>query len=274
MKPHHYTTALTIAGSDSGGGAGIQADLKTFSALGCYGMSVITAVTAQNTRQVTGIQELEPDFVEKQIRAVLDDIHVDAVKIGMLSSADIVRRVASCLKDYPSKPLVLDTVMVAKSGDKLLKDDAIAAMTEALFPLTTVITPNVAETFELTGIRIDSSDSLHEAAGRLLNMGAGHVLIKGGHMEGDEANDYLFSHDNDGLEVETFHGRQINTANKHGTGCTYASAITACLAKGYNLQKAVAMAKDYINHAIEAGAAYELGKGHGPVHHFYKIWST
>jgi len=265
-----HPAVLTIAGSDSGGGAGIQADLKTFSALGCYGMSVITAVTAQNTQSVLDIQKMEAHIVEKQIKAVLDDIGAEAVKIGMLFSTDIVQVVAKCLESYPLKNIVLDPVMVAKSGDKLLQDDAIFEMVNLLFPQSTIITPNIAEVHELTGIKVESEWDLEKAAKSLLEAGSNYVLIKGGHMNGDEANDYLFSADKGVSLIDKFKGKRYNTKNKHGTGCTYSSAIAACLAKGYSVNSAVGIAKKYINKAIEEGVNYQIGKGHGPVQHFFK----
>ncbi len=269
MQELKYTTTLTIAGSDSGGGAGIQADLKTFSALGCYGMSVITAITAQNTQTVSGIQKTEAAIVEKQVYAVLDDIGADAVKIGMLFSKDIVQVVAKCLDSYCLKNIVLDPVMVAKSGDKLLQEDAISVMVNSLFSKTTVITPNIAEVYELTGIMIKSEKDMENAAKSLLETGSSYVLIKGGHMNGPDSNDYLFSSANGVTLIDVFAGKRINTNNKHGTGCTYSSAIAACLAKGYPVKDAVGLAKKYINKAIEAGVNYKTGKGHGPVNHFF-----
>lgn len=269
MQKAEYNKALTIAGSDSGGGAGIQADLKTFSALGCYGMSVITAVTAQNTYSVTGIQKIEPEIVEKQIKAVLDDIGADAIKIGMLFSADIVKTVANCLKNYTTTNIVLDPVMISKSGDKLLLNEAIKEMKESLLPLATVITPNTEEVYELTGVKIQSNEDLQKSAKILTELGSEYVLIKGGHMEGIEVNDYLFSGKNGTDLIDVFPGKRVNTKNKHGTGCTYSSAITAFLARNYPVKEAVRLAKIYINKAIETGAAYNIGKGHGPVNHFF-----
>lgn len=274
-KPKHYSRTLTIAGSDSGGGAGIQADLKTFSALGCYGFSVITALTAQNTQNVTGIQQADADFVARQIDTVMEDIGADAVKIGMLFSADIIRTVADRLKAHQVKNIVLDPVMVAKSGDKLLQDDAIDEMVTHLFPLATLITPNLPETRVLSGLELKTDSELPDAAEILINKGAENVLIKGGHFNSDTANDSLYctkGGDNKSMDVYTYSGRKIDTPNTHGTGCTYSSAIAAHLAQGDELQNAVKFAKQYISGAIEAGARYQLGGGHGPVHHFFDIW--
>lgn len=273
MMTRKYTKALTIAGSDSGGGAGIQADLKTFSALGCYGMSVITAMTAQNTQAVTGIQAADSEFVAQQMDAVLEDIGTDAVKIGMLFSAGIIEAVADRLSVHKVKNIVLDPVMIAKSGDKLLKDDAIETMTEKLFPLATLITPNIPEANVLTGLDIRTESDLGKAAEKLFETGVKNVLIKGGHLEGDESTDYLFSKKDHSIEKYQFAAPRIQTKNTHGTGCTFSSAIAAFLAQGCDLESAVKFAKQYMNGAIEDGAAYQLGSGHGPVNHFFDVWN-
>lgn len=266
-----YTRVLTIAGSDSGGGAGIQADLKTFSALGCYGMSVITALTAQNTIAVTGIQDVAPEFVALQIDAVLEDIGVDAVKIGMLSSPEIITVVAERLRYHNVNTVVLDPVMVAKSGDKLLRDEAIETLKTQLLPLATVITPNLPEAEVLTGRPIESNAALQEAAFSLVEQGPA-VLIKGGHFTGERSDDGLALNTPQGPELVWLHGTRIMSKNTHGTGCTLSSAIAAYLAKGLMVKDAVQAAKTYIGQAIAAGADYQLGQGHGPVKHFYNLW--
>ena len=257
--------ALTIAGSDSGGGAGIQADLKTFSALGVYGASVITSITAQNTVGVTGIQNIELSLIEKQIEAVLSDIGAHAVKTGMLSTAEIIETVTRGLEKFRIKKLVIDPVMVAKSGDKLLRDNAIDTLIRKLIPLAYVITPNIPEAEVLTGIKIMSVEDMEEACRRIKDMGAKTVIVKGGHRDKD-AVDVFF----DGRKFHRLSSKRIRTKNTHGTGCTFSAAITAHLAKGVPILDAVKSAKKYITAAIEN--AYAVGKGHGPVHHFYKFY--
>lgn len=273
MEPKQYIKTLTIAGSDSGGGAGIQADLKTFSALGCYGMSVITSMTAQNTQTVTAIQAADNDFVARQIDAVMDDIGADAIKIGMLFSAGIIRTVADRLTSYDAGKIVLDPVMVAKSGDKLLRDDAVESMVQLLFPMSLLITPNIAEAEVLTGKEIRSENDLSDAAELLFKKGAVNVLLKGGHLESDDATDYLFCNNDGSYESYRYPASRIRTKNTHGTGCTYSSAITAYLAQGCNLKSAVKFAKQYINGAIKDGSTYRLGSGHGPLNHFFDVWN-
>ncbi len=257
--------ALTIAGSDSGGGAGIQADLKTFAAHGVYGMSVITAVTAQNTREVTAVEEISPEVVTAQIDAVLSDVGADAVKIGMLSSARIVRAVAGRLAAHRPRHVVLDPVMVAKSGDALLAADAVEALREELLPLATLVTPNLPEAERLTGLPAIEED-LEPAAQALAERGPA-VLIKGGHGRGDEVLDLLL----DDGGVRRFTHPRLDTTSTHGTGCTLSSAIAARLAAGEDLRAAVGGAIDYLHGAI--AAAFPIGSGHGPVHHLYRIWA-
>lgn len=271
VKTHRaYTKVLTIAGSDSGGGAGIQADLKTFSALGCYGMSVITALTAQNTTGVMGIHAVPAPFVTQQLEAVLEDIGVDAVKIGMLYSAELIESVAGSLKRYDVDTIVLDPVMVAQSGDKLLQDAAIEALKGVLIPLATVITPNLPEAEVLLGQGIDGEESIKKAAKSLAELGSKSVLIKGGHMETSESSDVLY------IEAEkqfmVLPDQRVQTPNIHGTGCTLSSAIAAHLAIGFDIKQSVRKAKEYIAKAIRAGAAYRIGNGSGPVHHFHDFW--
>ncbi len=258
-------TALTIAGSDSGGGAGIQADLKTFAALGVYGTSAITAVTAQNTVGVTEVFELPPALVAAQIDAVVSDIGADAVKTGMLSSAGIIETVAAKVREHGLRPLVVDPVMVAKSGDRLLREDAVAALREQLLPLATVLTPNLPEAEALLGHPLATWDDVRAGAEELVSMGAGAVVMKGGHREGP-ATDLLY----DGREFHEYTASRVDTTSTHGTGCTFASAIAAGLARGESLRGAVAMAKAYVTKALQS--AYPIGHGHGPVHHFFRFW--
>ncbi|MCP4717926.1 MAG: bifunctional hydroxymethylpyrimidine kinase/phosphomethylpyrimidine kinase [Desulfobacteraceae bacterium] len=267
MKTHFR--ALTIAGSDSGGGAGIQADLKTFSALGCFGMSAITALTAQNTRVVTGILPTSPGFIGQQIDAVMDDIGVDAVKIGMLHSPEVIEIVAQKLRDWKCPNIVVDPVMISKSGDKLLREDAVQALKERLLPLATLITPNLPEASVLLGRPVENRDDMARAARDLAGFSA-NVLVKGGHLTNEDSSDLLYQKKN--KTMTEFFGKRINTPNSHGTGCTLSSAIAANLAKGIELKIAVKNAKDYIMGALCAGADYQTGKGHGPVHHFYNLW--
>lgn len=268
--PRDYTRVLTIAGSDSGGGAGIQADLKTFSALGCYGLSVITALTAQNTMGVTGIHAVPPAFAAQQMAAVIGDIGVDAVKIGMLYSAELIESVAASLIQHGVNTIVLDPVMVAQSGDKLLQEEAIAALKRALIPMATVITPNLPEAEVLLGRKIDGLDDMRTAARELTELGCRSVLIKGGHMQTSESSDVLFISGENRIVVMP--DRRVPTTNTHGTGCTLSSAIAAQLAKGLDIEAAAQRAKQYIADAIRAGAAYRIGQGSGPVHHFHEFW--
>lgn len=265
----HYTKVLTIAGSDSGGGAGIQADLKTFAALGCYGTSVITAVTAQNTSAVTSIYEMPLRCIEDQINAVLDDIGCNAVKIGMLHSADVITLVAKCLRRHDVQNIVLDPVMVAKSGDRLLREDAMQALKECIFPLARVVTPNLPEASDLLNRRIEHYDDMVEAAKDLLAYGSESVVVKGGHFSGEESSDCLITHEG----THWFHSPRVVTRHTHGTGCTFSSAIAAYLAQSKPIPEAVQYAKDYLTKCIDAGARYQLGHGHGPVHHFFRQWS-
>lgn len=261
--------ALTIAGSDSGGGAGIQADLKTFSALGVYGCSVITALTAQNTRAVTAIFDVDPDFVRAQIDAVFDDLRVDAVKIGMLSRPEIITAVAGALRRWRPPRVVLDPVMVAKSGDRLLREEAVAALRQDLLPLADLITPNLPEAAVLLGEEpVRERARMAEVAVRLRALGARNVLLKGGHLAGPGSPDLLLV---DG-EPRWLEGERVETRNTHGTGCTLSSAIAAHLARGRPLPEAVARAKAYLTAALRAADSLGIGHGHGPVHHFHALW--
>jgi hydroxymethylpyrimidine/phosphomethylpyrimidine kinase len=261
---------LTIAGSDSGGGAGIQADLKTFSALGTYGASVITALTAQNTRAVTAIHDLPPEFVAAQLDAVFDDIAFAATKIGMLSRPEIIEVVADGLRRHGAANIVLDPVMVAKSGDRLLRAEAIAALKQRLLPLATVITPNLPEAAVLLGMEAPPWDEagMIAAAARLRELGPHAVLLKGGHLERADAIDIL----DDGDEPLMLTAPRVATENTHGTGCTLSAAIAAHLAHGLALRNAVRQAKGYLTGAIRAADRLSVGHGHGPVHHFHVLW--
>ncbi|MQF69031.1 bifunctional hydroxymethylpyrimidine kinase/phosphomethylpyrimidine kinase [SAR202 cluster bacterium AD-804-J14_MRT_500m] len=253
---------MTIAGSDSGGGAGIQADLKTFAALGVYGTSVLTAITAQNTVEVSDVHEVPVGNVRAQIKAVLSDIGADAVKTGMLSSVAIINAVSDELSFYQVKRLVVDPVMVSKSGDRLLRANAVNALCENLFPMATVVTPNIPEAEVLTGMTITSPSDVTDAAVRILKTGAQAVIVKGGHLKGD-AIDRLYS---EGIMRE-FAVPRIASENTHGTGCTFASAIAAGLAQELSLDDAVWQAKRFVTEAIRT--ARSIGRGHGPLNHFH-----
>ena len=266
MSMRKVPVAMSIAGSDSGGGAGVQADMKTFSALGVYGASTLTAITAQNTVAVTAVHELPVELIAAQIDAVVTDIGVDAVKTGMLSSSAIVETVARELERHGIENLVVDPVMVAKSGDPLLRDEAVESVRTRLLPLAALVTPNVPEAETLTGLKIESDDDVREAARRIVAMGARTVVVKGGHRDGP-ATDLFF----DGAEFTEFTSERFDTVNTHGTGCTFASAAAAGLAQGKPLLEAVALAKEYVTEAIRN--SYPLGRGHGPVHHFYRFWA-
>lgn len=261
--------AVTIAGSDSGGGAGIQADLKTFSALGVYGASVIAALTAQNTMGVTGIHDVPPDFVTAQIDAVFSDLAVNAVKIGMLSNPKTIGAVAAGLKKYQQNKIVLDPVMVSASGDRLLVPDAIETLRKELIPQALVITPNLPEAAALLDCPLAQTETqMREQGEKLLALGARAVLIKGGHAAGAESVDFLIAPD----AVVRLASERIPTQNTHGTGCTLSSAIAAGLAKGLDLAEAVRQAKAYVTAAIAASDTLRIGHGHGPVHHFHAWW--
>ncbi|GAB3496117.1 bifunctional hydroxymethylpyrimidine kinase/phosphomethylpyrimidine kinase [Curvibacter fontanus] len=260
----HYPRVLSIAGSDSGGGAGIQADLKTFSALGCYGMTAITALTAQNTQGVRGIHGVPPEFLAAQIDAVLEDIGADAVKIGMLHAPEIVRVVAQAIRKHRLQHVVLDPVMVATSGDRLIAEETVSVLVKELFPLATVITPNLDEAELLLGHKIAGIAGLEPAAKELLALGAPNVLLKGGHLQGDEVVDLLLQPGRDPLRLAS---ARIASKNVHGTGCTLSSAIAAHLALGHALEDAVRLARAYILGAIAAGAEVRTGQGHGPLNH-------
>ena len=258
--------ALTIAGSDSSGGAGIQADLKTFQAHGVYGMSAITAVTVQNTQKVYDIQEIDPSIVRDQIVCLFEDIKIDAVKIGMVSSIELIQTIAKALTAVKPPPIILDPVMISKSGYRLLNQDAQDALTHDLFPLAEVVTPNIFEAEALVGRKIVTVDDMKRAAYDILNLGAKKVVVKGGHLEEDRATDILY----DGLEFNALKSQWIETKNTHGTGCTFASAIAANMALGKSFTEAVTLSKAYITGAIERSLS--IGQGHGPPHHFFDLY--
>lgn len=257
--------ALTIAGSDSSGGAGLQADLKTFSAYGVYGMSAVTAVTIQNTMGVTGIIPLQPEEVLAQVDAVVRDIGVDAVKTGMLATAEIIDALADYIKHHGLKPLVIDPVMRAKNGEALLKPDAVAVLVQKLFPLATIVTPNIPEAELLSGITIRDDRDMIKAGENLMDRGCHAVVIKGGHYPGSTkvSVDILMTP----REIVTMSDERVDTHHTHGSGCTFASAITAGLARGWALDEAVSRAKDYVTGAIRSAPG--LGRGYGPLNHFW-----
>ena len=256
---------MTIAGSDSGAGAGIQADLKTFAAMGVYGTSVLTAITAQNTMRVANAMELPASLVASQIDAVLTDIGTDAVKTGMLSSSDIIEVVSAKIREHGISDLVVDPVMVAKGGDRLLREDAVDALKTLLIPLARVVTPNRHEAEVVTGREVQTLDDAREAARAIVEMGARAAIVKGGHFE-CPATDILY----DGQEFRAFTAPRVDTTSTHGTGCTFASAIAAGLAQGKSVRDSVAEAKRYVTEAIRT--AFPMGDGHGPLNHFHAMW--
>lgn len=259
--------ALTIAGSDSGAGAGIQADLKTFAAFGVYGTSAITAITVQNTVGVTQVLALSPKLVGAQIDAVIGDIGTDALKTGMLANAAIIDMVVRKIREHRLKNVVVDPVMVATSGDLLIQKNAVTALRSKLIPLATVATPNIPEAEELTGMKLRSSEEIREAAMSISQMGAKSVVIKGGHLDGPAVD--LFY---DGKKFIALSAPRIRTKNTHGTGCTFSAAIAASLAKGEKIDSAVALAKKFITRAIQS--SFSIGAGHSPVHHFHRFWKS
>lgn len=269
MVTHRYPRVLSIAGSDSSGGAGIQADLKTFSALGCYGMTAITALTAQNTQGVRAIHSVPVSMLRDQIDAVVEDIGVDAVKIGMLHSPEVVEAVAQALDAHQLKQVVLDPVMVAANGAKLISDEAIAVLVSELFPRALVVTPNLDEASLLLGYPLTESDALAGAAQALLAQGAHAILLKGGHLPGHEVLDILVQAQANGQQsvLQRLHSVRISTHNLHGTGCTLSSAIAAYLALGYGLAEAVLAARTYVRGALNAGSHVRTGEGVGPLNH-------
>lgn len=265
-----YNRVLTIAGSDSGGGAGIQADIKAISACGCYASSAITAVTVQNTLGVSDVSALPINIIKGQIDAVLSDIGADAIKIGMLHSSDVVDCVAASLQCYDVKNIVLDPVMVSTSGHRLIEENAVECLKKILIPMVRVITPNIPEAEILLGCSIAGQDELPSVAKELSMMYGVSVLLKAGHLADDELIDVFF--DAEQGEIVKLKSKRIFSRNTHGTGCTLSSALAAMLAKNMMLVEAVSAAKNYINGAIVSGAQYEIGNGHGPVNHFFNLW--
>ena len=257
-------TALTIAGSDSSGGAGIQADIKTMTANGVFAMSAITALTAQNTTGVTGIMEVSPEFLEEQIDCIFTDIRPDAVKIGMVSSSGLITAIADRLKEYHAENIVVDPVMVATSGAKLISDDAVATLKEKLLPIADILTPNIPETEVLSGMEVKTEEDMVSAARKISEQYQCAVLVKGGHQLND-ANDLLYRNG----ECRWFYGKRIDNPNTHGTGCTLSSAIASNLAKGFSMDESVERAKEYISGAL--GAMLDLGRGSGPMNHAFDI---
>ena len=261
--------ALTIAGFDGSGGAGIQADLKTFSALGCYGMCVLTALPVQNTQGVRNCYGIELKAIEEQLYCIFDDIIPDAIKIGMLFNSDMIKLVAEFLtKNAKNIPIIVDPVMVAKSGDRLLLEEAVASLKSRILPIATVITPNIPEAEDLTSKKIQTDEDMLNAANDILNMGAKNVMLKGGHLEGELSRDLFINKESH----EFLDAIRIDTKNTHGTGCTLSAAICSYIAHGKTPIEACKLAKDYLFNALQAAKVDSVGKGHGPVHHFYEAW--
>ena len=267
-----YKRVLSIAGSDSGGGAGIQADIKAISACGAYASTAITAITIQNTKGVSGVHAIPADILAGQIEAVLSDIGTDAIKIGMLHSAKVIKIVGEAIDKYQIRNVVLDPVMVATSGDKLLQEEAISSLKNVLIPKVRLITPNIPEAEILLGKRIVKQDDIFNSAKELAEKFKISVLLKAGHLIEDELIDVLYDFEN--REIVKMKSKRIESQNTHGTGCTMSSAFAAYLAQGLSLKESALKAKEYVNNAILAGAEYEIGEGHGPVHHFYGYWSN
>ncbi|NTW56739.1 MAG: bifunctional hydroxymethylpyrimidine kinase/phosphomethylpyrimidine kinase [Chlorobiaceae bacterium] len=266
-----YSTVLTIAGSDGSGGAGIQADLKTFAALGCYGLSVITAITSQNTMGVEEIMVLDPHSIVSQFGVIAADIAIDAVKIGMTGSEESIITIASLIRELPGNPpVILDTILGSSGGKTFLTDKAITVMREELFPLTALVTPNLTEAAVLAGLENipGTIEEIEEAAALISVSGASSVLVKGGHGTGTHCSDCLLWNGS----FSWYSSEKIDTSNTHGTGCTLSSAIAAHMAKGSDCPQAVKQAKEYVTDALKAGAAYRLGHGNGPLHHLFRLW--
>lgn len=261
-----YFPTLSIAGTDSSGGAGTAADLKTMSALGCYAMTVVTAVTAQNTMRVSGVHCIPPSFIGAQLQAVLADINPLAIKLGMVPNEAAIRAVTDTLLANHRQLTVTDPIMVSSSGTPLMEATAIEAYRQHILPLTQLLTPNLPEAEQLTGLRLTTESTITQAAHQLMAQGCQAVLIKGGHRQGNTKTDFLYLSDG---HILRFHSPTIETINTHGTGCTLSAAITAYIARGYKLPGAVRLAKDFLNHALAAGALIRTGHGHGPLDHFF-----
>ena len=264
-----YNRVLTIAGSDSGGGAGIQADIKAISAMGCFATTAITAITAQNTQGITAVHPIPIEMIEDQIDAVLSDIGTDTIKIGMLHSAEVVNVVADKIEQYKIKNVVLDPVMVSTSGHRLIEEQAVEVLQSRLVPMARVITPNIPEAEILAGVKITSEAQFAEVARMLSNGGKNSVLLKAGHLSEDILTDYLYNVEDD--TFTTLPSARVDTKNTHGTGCTLSSALAAALARGFSLTEAAKMAKHYIERAIISGAEYTIGNGFGAVDHFWDM---
>ncbi len=261
-----YICALTIAGSDCSGGAGIQADIKTMSALGVYAATAITSITVQNTMGVQEVEALSPLIVAKQIKAIMDDIKPKAIKIGMVNDSATVQAIAETVRCYSNCPIVIDPIMVSSSGHRLMQSDALELFCHSLLPMSTLLTPNIPEAEILSNVKIHSLNDMNIAAQKILSLGCNAVLIKGGHIDGDEKIDRLYMTNG---SVHTFVNKSIDTRNTHGTGCTLSSAITSFMARGMELLDAISYAKDYLSRALEAGKDVSIGKGHGPVNHLF-----
>ena len=269
MKKNYYRV-LTIAGTDSGGGAGVPADIKAISACGCYAECAVTAVTVQNTLGVKAVHDIPPEIIKAQIKAVLDDLGADSIKIGMLSKPETVKAVAEAVKFSDVKNIVLDPVMVSTSGHRLLSEEAVEVLKNELLPLADIITPNLPEAEVLLSRKISSQDETEKCAEDLAQLGRTSVLLKAGHFEDDDLFDVLYNFET--KQVTKYEARRIKTQNTHGTGCTLSSALAAFLAQGLSLECAVENAENYIQNAIREGADYQLGSGHGPVKHFWRFW--
>ncbi|MGN8071600.1 bifunctional hydroxymethylpyrimidine kinase/phosphomethylpyrimidine kinase [Mucilaginibacter sp. 22184] len=265
-KTHSYPSVLTIAGFDGIGGAGIQGDIKTISALGCYATSVLTALPVQNTRGVQSVYPIPADVVEAQLRAVLDDVFPDAIKIGMVHTTAIVDSIVNTLQQYPKVPVVFDPVMVSTSGHRLLEDSTIAVIVKKLFPLAAVITPNLDEAAVLTGVSIHTVDDMQAAGKKIIELGARSVLLKGGHLNAIKLTSLYFTGDG---QIQEFSFEKIDTPNTRGTGCTLSSAIVSYIARGSSLSDAVALAQEYVHQAILNGKDAHVGRGNGPLNHFF-----
>lgn len=265
-KKYKYATALTIAGFDGSGGAGIQADIKTFSALGCFATSVLTALPVQNTQGVRSIYPIPYSAVQEQLEAILDDIFPDAIKIGMVHTAELVETIVSTLAQYPKAPIVFDPVMVATSGHRLIKEETIATIIDKLFPLANVITPNMDEAAVLAQMEIKTVDDMYKAGEKILKLGCSSVLLKGGHLPLAQITSLYFASDG---TIHRFQSEKFETNNTHGSGCTLSSAIAAYLAQGKGLLEAVSLGQTYIQQAIYHGRDVQIGKGNGPLNHFF-----
>jgi hydroxymethylpyrimidine/phosphomethylpyrimidine kinase len=271
-SPSRLHIALTIAGFDGSGGAGIQADLKTFSALGCYGASVLTALPIQNTTGIKSVYEIPQQCIEEQLHSILEDIEIDAIKIGMLHRPEVIDTLTDILKEYSCKKVVLDPVLMAKNGFPLLTVEAVDAMKKKLFPMITLLTPNLPEASALLQREVRTVDQMKQAAFDLANMGPQAIVIKGGHLEEEICKDCLVVR-HPQPQTYWFSSPRVETKNTHGTGCTFSAAITAYLAKGLTIPEAVEKAKTYLSHCIEAGSQFKVGNGNGPLHHFSYLWN-